>query len=143
MQQTVWSDSGMELLPAAQRQKKTERVHALERMQQKNAKFADIAVPLQARPLMYGSPENIPNGGGTLVAFEVRSSIKPLETLYVTQMESLGWHLLAVTRGAESVLFFDKPQRICSVSLRPVYKSKEQKTVIIIAWNDKKPGNQA
>lgn len=136
--QVFWTESGMEL----HKQNKSKSVLALERMQHEHAKYTDIAVPLSARSLCYESPDNISNARGAILAFEIQSSRPAIELFYEQQMECLGWQLIAVTQGTESVLFFDKPQRICSVSLRPVQKSKEQKTVIIIAWNDKKPGNQ-
>lgn len=135
IQQAVWTDSGMEFVRNSKHQK-TKILQTHERARQENAKFADIAVPLQAKQISYvssGSHEE----AGTLLAFETNTQSKDLEAFYQQEMESLGWNFVAIARGAETVLFFDKPTSICSVSLRLVYKSKEPKMVIVIAFNAK------
>ena len=127
------SDEGMELRAVSSRAQSKSR-NRIDETDQLSAQCSDVAVPLNAKQVLYSSESH--ERVGIELAFEVASTIETIQAFYVRNMEAFGWRNLAAARNAELTLFFDKPQHICSVSLRPVAKHTD-KIIIVIAINEK------
>lgn len=80
------------------------------------AHLADIPLPIQAKvhTLTGSTPES------TGLVFSSTFTLQDLIKFYQFEMERLGWkelHLFSVT--SEILLVFEKPQKMCTVSIRP------------------------
>lgn len=97
-------------------------------IKQQEAKLIDVPIPLDVVP----NPNyfsDISSGDDLLLGYIATTSPDDLVFFYIQEMERLGWKNRSMSIGAvESLLYFEKPRRFCSVSLRPA----QRKTVIII-----------
>ena len=91
------------------------------------AKFSDIPSPLNAVPL---APYYQAEQGGALFAYSTSLSADELTTFYAHEMERLGWRMAFTFSGYESMLQFEKPDRVCIVSIRPQHQPSRTEWVI-------------
>ena len=105
--------------PSTYKQKKRElwREH--------EAKLYDIPIMLNAQPEQINTPDDT---NQCVLAYTVCNTFDDVQTFYVCQMERLGWQLYSLFDVNERLLIFEKPSKICSVSLRSY---KDQTKVII------------
>lgn len=80
------------------------------------AKLTDIPIPLGAQPTCFFEQED---GAASFFAFHSRMSAEDLEQFYLQQMEQMGWQQSRILRGPETLILFERPERFCSVSVRP------------------------
>lgn len=80
------------------------------------AKFSDIPSPLTAVPLT--DYYHVDSGSALFAYRDKKMSANELSTFYLTEMERLGWCNRLMVEGRESMLYFEKPDRICIVSIR-------------------------
>ncbi len=91
------------------------------------AKFSDIPSPLNAVPL---TPYYQAKEGNALFAYSSVLSRDELMTFYAHEMERLGWRMAFTFSGYESMLQFEKPDRVCIVSIRPQRRPSHTEWVI-------------
>lgn len=132
-----WTSRGMESELLVQGEKKMRIRNQLASKACQSARLPDVIVPLGAVAVGYESPEALQESD-SMLTYEIVSKREDVEHFYAEEMILEGWRLVARIQGAECLLIFDKPQRVCTVSLRDIHKS--QKIAIIIAHAQKKPG---
>jgi hypothetical protein len=85
------------------------------------AKLYDVPVLLNAQLV-----QNINNTAcvdeSSIVSYEVPVDHEQASLFYQEEMERLGWWQTAAFKGSESLLNFEKPNKYCSVSIRPLKK---------------------
>lgn len=80
------------------------------------AKLSDVPVPLGSCPLPYYFDEkNLNEGQDILLGYMSQQDEDSLLTFYEREMFANGWRLLACIKGSDSVLIFEKPDRICAI----------------------------
>ena len=86
--------------------------------QELEAKLIDIPIPLSAKPLLdyYTAGSDLPID---LLGYNVSMELEDVLKFYEHEMERLGWQRLAFCTGFETLLTFSKPDRLCSISIRP------------------------
>jgi hypothetical protein len=77
------------------------------------ARLSEIVLPLGSRVVESHEHEN-----GFYVEFKTDQEVPALATLYLHEMERLGWWLMAKSIERESVLVFEKPYSLCVISCR-------------------------
>lgn len=83
--------------------------------------LAEIPQPLSSRPLAECFAYNDSDTDKTVIgAYESCLSVNDLATFYVQQMEYFGWFLGASFIGREQLFQFERPGKLCIISLRPV-----------------------
>ncbi|KKP35789.1 MAG: hypothetical protein UR26_C0002G0089 [candidate division TM6 bacterium GW2011_GWF2_32_72] len=92
---------------------------------QYEAKCADVAIPLDSKPLIenFGMDKEEEQTN-----FAYACSLEKMELLdfYIKEMERLGWSLIKkFDSDLEALLNFEKPSKVCSVSLRDRDKCRE------------------
>lgn len=92
------------------------------------AKFSDIPIPLGSEPIYDLFKESPVNDKSILLGYANKAVQSDLCGFFRTEFLRLGWNFMGSLQGVESILTFEKPDRICSVSLRPA----EDATVLII-----------
>jgi hypothetical protein len=99
---------------------------------QQEAKLMDVPIPLDVVP----NPNyfsDISSGDDILLGYVAITSSDDLVFFYIQEMERLGWKKRSMVTGSvESLLYFEKPERFCSVSLRP---AQRKTTIVIFAGN--------
>lgn len=111
--------------------KQNEQKYLLWRQQE--ARFFDIPIMMHAKP-----DYSYQNNGNdfSLIAYTVNASYSQVQVYYRAHMEKSGWrHVMTVTEY-EATLIFEKPQKMCVVSLRPTPKINETKVVITHGYQE-------
>jgi len=105
--------------PSAYKQKKREL------WQEHEAKLYDIPIMLNAQPEQTTALDDT---NQFALAYTVRSTLDEVQKFYCGEMERLGWQVYSLFEANERLLVFEKPSKMCSVSLRPY---KDQVKIII------------
>jgi len=105
---------------------------------ERESKLTDIPILPKAQPILeYFTAQD--QTDGTSIGYCVEQNRSLLITFYQRQMANFGWRLQGQVDGAESVLLFKKPDRICIVSLRNYHKSAHMQQLVITVINKKEP----
>jgi hypothetical protein len=91
------------------------------------AKYNDIPVPLGSEPL-YGFFKSSSEEKGIVFGYTNKTDATELYGYFKAEFLRLGWSFMGGIQDIESMLTFEKPDRVCSVSLRP----REEATALII-----------
>ena len=85
------------------------------------AKLYDIPMLMNAQLV-----QNINNSAcvdeSSLITYEVPIDYQQATSFYQEEMERLGWWQTNAFKGSEALLNFEKPNKYCSVSIRPLKK---------------------
>jgi len=88
------------------------------------ARLSDVAIPLYGKPIKkLLSPQTF--------VYTAEKDIQQLRLFYEQEMERLGWDLLAADNNQETLLIFNKPHKISSVSIRGIGKRKQVHIAIL------------
>lgn len=83
----------------------------------KEAILVDIPIPLFSNRIPVINDDSY--GNQIVLGYQSTVTATELITLYREQMERYGWNLAQSFVGSESLLHFEKPTRVCLVSIRP------------------------
>jgi hypothetical protein len=97
-------------------------------------KLADVPFPLGSTPVEQFDG-CVPTDQGMIVAFVSPLALPEVATYFAAEMEREGWRTVAHLDGPEAVLMFEKPRRLCSISLRPAedLTLKRMSTLMVVA----------
>lgn len=104
---------------------------AVEDSKQQEAQLVDIPIPLQAVALTYNGVHSRKNEHTTFLAYKVSAHYEELYAFFVLEMERMGWNMISSLEGAESLLVFIKPTKICTISLRDYHNAHDAYMIII------------
>lgn len=93
--------------------------------QQYEARFSDIPIPFHVTPLKNST-------SASSCAFVLEESQEKSAQFYLREMERMGWRLISEFQGFETVLVFEKLERICTVSVRPLRQDKKPSVQVYI-----------
>jgi len=85
---------------------------------QQEAKLVDIPIPLYDEWLSVASNDSNTEDT-TMFGYRSSLSVNVIIDFYVHEMERLGWQQLKLFQGTESLVQFESPERLCSISIRP------------------------
>lgn len=110
-------------------------------VREQEARLSDIPVPLEAVPFPYVVDDSLTTQH-MMLGYDCKIDYEAVINFYDQEMERNGWQKAAEYKGFESLLNFTKPQRFCSISIRPRLDKKRAKTDngvgIFIFTGDKK-----
>jgi len=89
-------------------------------MRQQEARLTDIPIPLNAKPLPKYFWMDEQESAGVMLGYCVTASPQEIVSFYSQEMERFGWDQIVYCNAHEHLLIFEKPGRVCSISLRPV-----------------------
>jgi len=101
-------------------------------IREQEARLMDIPLPLDAEPLPVYFLENKDVVSTTSLAYKSMVLREDLLTFYQEEMERCGWQKKAESDLLEVFLYFEKPERFCSISLRPSPIASEDIRIVII-----------
>jgi hypothetical protein len=114
---------------------------ALEIVREQEARLSDIPIPLEANPLPYVIDDSLTTEH-MMLGYDCSLDHDAVINFYDQEMERNGWQKTAEYKGFETLLNFSKPQRFCSISIRPGLDKKRAKpgkgVGIFIFTGDKK-----
>ena len=93
------------------------------------AKLSDIPIPLGSEPIRDFFAEAPVDDMNIVVGYTNMTDSSSLYNFFKTECIRLGWYLRGGFQRVESMLVFEKPDRICIISLRPC----EASTALIIS----------
>lgn len=74
------------------------------------ARLTDVPLVLDARPIKKQITD-------TVYSYQTQLDAQSLSQFYIREMERFGWRLLAQNKASEILLVFQKPVKICVISL--------------------------
>jgi len=80
-------------------------------LREREARLTDIPIVLGSRPVANQSTK-------TAYVYDLRVDVLSIEQFYLREMERFGWRLLAKSRASGTLLVFQKPVKICVVSVQ-------------------------
>jgi hypothetical protein len=89
---------------------------------QQEAKHSDIPIPLNAFPIPDYFNQNNTKNAAAVMGYTIPLSTQEVTLFYTLEMERLGWQQVAYFDNLETLLSFEKPGHICTVSIRPCTK---------------------
>lgn len=92
------------------------------------AKFGDIPIPLGSEPICDFFTHMPTDSMSIMFGYTNVTEASSLYNFFKTECLRLGWRLMGGIQSIESMLTFEKPDRICTISLRPL----EAATALII-----------
>lgn len=97
------------------------------------AKFSDIPIPVGSEPLydFFAQPQS---DDSVIFGYTNKATMQDLYNFFRMEFSRLGWNFLGGIVGLEGMLTVEKPDRVCSVSLRAV----DNVTVVVIIMCPKK-----
>jgi len=97
--------------------------------------MTDVVFALDAQPI---KKEISPS------AYAYYSNTQPeqLVKFYCNHMESFGWNLLAQNQATQTLLVFEKPTKICVITLRPIgYRGSGHRVLVHIDYTPRNNSN--
>ena len=98
--------------------KKSIKVSSKEQVEQVEARLIDVPIPVFVEPVSVSYGDR----GTKLISYISTLSSKEIKKFYIQEMERFGWRQEYYFEGEEILLSFKKPDRFCSVSVRPTRK---------------------
>ncbi len=118
-------------------------VHDLVRQQE--ARLTDIPIPLNAKSVSKYFWMDEQESAGVMLGYCVTASPQEIVSFYSQEMERFGWDQVVYCNAYEHLLIFEKPGRVCSLSLRPVdslvnrsIKHQDNNTISLIIFTGNK-----
>lgn len=99
---------------------KQQAMYDLDFVRQQEARLTDIPIPLNAKPVPKRFWVDEKESAGVMLVYMVSASPQEIVSFYSQEMERFGWDQTAYFNAHEHLLIFEKPGRVCSLSLRPV-----------------------
>lgn len=122
------------ILPSCYRDKahqsaKSAHYKTKKKVVEQEAQLIDVPVPIGSQLVNSDAQEGL-FSLTTLLTYKLSLAPDRVAAFYQQEMERLGWQYGARFSGAEWLLYFEKPDRFCVISLRPV--DKRQQVLVII-----------
>ncbi len=95
---------------------KQEQRHA---WHQEQARLFDVPIPIMAEPDFAYTWSDDQEGNRVLGYIVTADTTQELVEFYQANMERLGWRERAIIAGHEVLVTFEKPEKVCCVSVRP------------------------
>lgn len=102
--------------------------------------ISEIEAQLLDIPSMIGSmliESRIQEDNQITLAWACPYELKPITSFYLQEMERSGWQKIAAVDGTESTLLFQKPKKICCISVRSLVGNRSFSTVIYLVVSPK------
>ena len=84
------------------------------------AKFSDIPIPLGSEPINEFFTQDLADGIDIVFGYTNAMDASKLYNFFKDESIRLGWSFCGGIQSIESLLTFEKPDRICTISLRPL-----------------------
>jgi|GEM_PF-1364545 len=106
-------------------------INQCNKYKQQEARLIDIPLPLQIEPDYRYSIAYEQHG--PLYAFTVAMSHEQILEFYRIEMEREGWKLVGSYADIESVMIFNKPTRVCVITIHTQKKQKNKKELSYVS----------
>ncbi len=90
--------------------------NVLEIIREREAKLVDIPIPFNAQALPAAFSHDEQNGSYEL-GYQLSCKADDVEQFYRAEMERLGWNESFSIKGTQTLLVFEKPSRLCILSI--------------------------
>ncbi len=101
------------------RSKKRSHCSAAELVKQYEARLFDVPVLVTS----VAKRGCVDEQGKKMLEYTSKTPVDDVKNFYMQEMERFGWQQEYIFEGNELLLHFKKPQRFCSISIRPVGRS--------------------
>ncbi len=100
-------------------------------VQQQEAMLVDIPIPLYDERLPAYDPDADSKNNTIMLGYKTSLTVDNVIEFYTQQMERLGWNHVKLFKGSESLLQFESPDRLCTISVRPRLKRSSGTNIFI------------
>ncbi len=81
------------------------------------ARLVDIPIAVGAVPCL-DLYDEVSSYRGVMLQYKVSSPREDVIRFYTYEMERMGWQCIMLVHASEDLLIFDKPERLCAISIR-------------------------
>ncbi len=113
------------------KKKAQEHNNAITSVFQQEAMLVDIPIPLYDERILVQGKHSQAEQNATMLGYRSSLLSDDIIEFYMQEMERLGWRQVKVFKGIESLLQFESPGRLCTISVRE-NKKRRAKTDILI-----------
>lgn len=99
--------------------RKQKKLFVAKRVEEKEAKLIDVPLLLNAEPIQQFFLDQEGDMHHNELGYNVDLSKDEVIQFYLQGMERNGWRVLSQADGVETLISFVKPDRFCSISVRP------------------------
>jgi len=91
------------------------------------AKLVDVPIPLGAQVLQSSEGDDgVGSRDSSFLLYRTSMAADELEQFYLQQMEQMGWQQAHLFHGPELLINFEKPDRRCAISVRPLARESSE-----------------
>lgn len=108
--------------------KKSKKLSAKEQAKQIEARLVDVPIPVSVKPMAVSFGDR----GTKLLSYSSTLPAQDIKKFYIQEMERFGWRQEYYFEGEEMLLSFKKPDRFCSVSVRPTRKNWDKSKNVLL-----------
>jgi len=106
-------------------------------IRQQEAKLSDVPIPISSQPIPEYCVQDISMPHQVMLGYVCALSPDDLVKFFNQEMERCGWRYISQFTGLERLMHYEKPDRVCSISLRPnlentqvlIFTGKKQESV--------------
>ena len=98
---------------------------------EQEARLVDVPIPVNAKPIT-NFDQRYKSGKTCQLSYRLDSSEINLEKFYENGMERSGWKKIAKCSCQELLLIFEKPSKICVISVRSEKPGKETLVIFFV-----------
>jgi len=111
--------------------RKQKKLALRESVRQREARLADIPIPLNVEPITDFFEDDTSLSQHSSLGYSANMSPEQAYDFFKSEMERHGWRCMSSVSGTEKLFYFVKPDKFCSVSIRP-HGGKQRRSDIII-----------
>jgi hypothetical protein len=108
--------------------KKIKKLSLNDQIQQIEARLVDVPIPVSVKPVSI----SLDDRGYKLLSYISILSFPEIKKFYIQEMERFGWRQEYYFEGQELLLSFKKPDRFCSISVRPTHASWDRSKNVLL-----------
>lgn len=92
-------------------------------IRQQEAKLSDIPIPISSQPIPEYCVQNMSVPHQVMLGYECTLGADELVKFFNQEMERYGWRYISQFSGQERLMHYEKPNRVCAISLRPIQEN--------------------
>lgn len=92
-------------------------------IRQQEAKLSDIPIPISSQPIPEYCVQNVMVPHQVTLGYECTLGADELVKFFNQEMERHGWRYVSQFSGHEWLMHYEKPNRVCAISLRPIQEN--------------------
>jgi len=118
--------------------KVTKRTNNTLKAHENEARLIDVPIPIDSTFVADKAKKGSIDSKCCMLFYSTKKSLQEVKVFYEKEMERFGWRVSAECSDRESTLLFEKPSKVCVVSVRPGDGKAGSSNLFVISSTSKK-----